>query len=425
MNISGALLAVPISCYSAVVSLGGAIAGFLECTGSPASSWHVRERRSLPCAADALSVDRSRVWIHAASLGETRLLCEFLEVLRRKQPDLSYVLTATTWAGVEYLRAHAVDRSIVIGLFPLDTIPLMGRFVARFGVSRVWLMETELWPAMLWVCMARGIPVGIANARLEERSFRAYRMVKWLVSPLLKHLDMVLAQDRLYAERFEQLGVPPGRTRVTGNMKGRVRVRRPSRESVNDVRRAMGLNGSARVVTVGCVHPVEASVIAGAAKMLADNGQAWKWILVPRHLGKTDTILREVGPMVHHTKGLVAPAHGWDMCVVEALGVLEDLYMIADAAVLGGTFVEVGGHNVWEAAQFGIPVFFGPSYFSQRESCERLLAAGVGFCAGDARELSEELWRVLGTDSATAGAAMESFIAETNRKSQSFEGTLP
>jgi hypothetical protein len=53
------------------------------------------------------------------------------------------------------------------------------------------------------------------------------------------------------------------------------------------------------------------------------------------------------------------------------------MYKIADAAVVGGTFVDIGGHNVWEPARFGIPVFFGPYHQSQSSSCEKLLAAGI------------------------------------------------
>ncbi len=48
-------------------------------------------------------------------------------------------------------------------------------------------------------------------------------------------------------------------------------------------------------------------------------------------------------------------------------------------AVVAGSFQpHVGGHNVLEPCFYGIPVFFGPHMFSQKELVTRVLAAEAG-----------------------------------------------
>jgi 3-deoxy-D-manno-octulosonic-acid transferase len=39
---------------------------------------------------------------------------------------------------------------------------------------------------------------------------------------------------------------------------------------------------------------------------------------------------------------------------------LASLYQYADVAFVGGSLVPCGGHNVLEAAQFGVPILVGP-----------------------------------------------------------------
>ncbi|MBD3317055.1 MAG: hypothetical protein GF344_14810 [Chitinivibrionales bacterium] len=384
---------------------------------------HIDDRRRLPYPT-RIFAGRSVVWLHAASLGEAKLLVRFMGILRRRHPEDLYVVTATSVSGVNYLKLCRNDSMCAIGFMPLDTVPLMTRMVDRFNITRVWLMETELWPSMMWVCSRRGIPMSIANGRVEPKSLARYHMSGALFKPLLYNVDLVLAQDEHYAERFEQLGISKERIQVVGNIKSRVSIQRPSRRRWAEFRDDMRLAESDIVVTVGCVHPGEAAHIRKAVEGVAARKMTVKWIVVPRHLDKTPAILEELGPDTLHIRDGRVP-RTWNVCLVERYGVLEDMYSIADGAVLGGTFVPVGGHNVWEAAQFGIPVFFGSDYHTQQESCERLIAAGIGFSVNSGEELAERIVRTMRTEAAAFIEAQKAFVESTRRDLQVLEPLVP
>ena len=377
--------------------------------------WNLDERQRLPTIVREFR-SRTVVWVHAASLGEAKLLKRFLAMLEARNPDDCYVVTATTRSGVEYLERMHRPSVIAVGFLPLDSLPLMRSLLRAFNVSRVWLLETELWPGMLWACFTALISVGIANARIEQKSFTNYRRLGRIIRPLLQRLDVVMAQNETYATRFLQLGVRAESLHIVGNMKGYVRIRRPAPADRARLRTAMNCAEGDIVITAGCFHAGEGNTLSRCLDELRRRGRACKCIVVPRHLDDADALSAELGPSAVSFRDIAAGGTAWERCLVVKLGVLDAMYRIADVAIVGGTFVNIGGHNVWEPAQFGIPVFFGPHYQSQSSGCEKLLAAGVGFQATTSEELTDAVERTLWLDPARFAAAQTFFAEQINQQ---------
>jgi 3-deoxy-D-manno-octulosonic-acid transferase len=409
--------------YSGTLEFGRLFVLPLAAKMKAVPGWNISERCHLPpCKKN--TGDRTRVWIHAASLGESKLLAKFLSILRKKHPSFEYVVTAATRTGVDYLKGLDAEDIFATGFFPLDTIVLMKKMLRVYKISRVWLMETELWPSMMLACMQTGVPVGIANARLEEKSFSSYRRLKTLYGPIFNHLDVVLAQNDAYAARFERLGVAPTALHVIGNLKAIVEIRPPSPKRRQALRHSLAILDGDVVLTAGCVHAGEGRILKKALDILRASGVCLKCIVVPRHLDETAALIRELGPDAVRIDGTTTPTP-WKICVIDKMGVLEDMYAISSISFIGGTFVAVGGHNVWDAAQFGIPVLFGPDYHTQRESCEQLLSAGVGFSVASAENLSRQLMTTLTTDAAIFSAAFSTFTGLSRDRIARIESIIP
>jgi 3-deoxy-D-manno-octulosonic-acid transferase len=364
-----------------------------------ASIWHnvrrlelAERRRALTATADPAG--RRCVWVHAASLGEAGLLCRFLSVLRERHPEDWYVVTCVTRNGLEYLRRHELPQVLGLGLMPLDSVGRMRELVHRFGVRRLWIMETELWPGMLWACLRSGVAVGIANARMEEKSRRGYQRFAWLMRPLFASLDLVLAQDERYATRFVAMGVARQRVRVMGNLKARVVIEPTPADLRRALRRRLGIGERELVLTAGCLHPGEGSVVRDALAHLRLRGCVLRCVVVPRHRERAAALAAELGEGTLRLTGTSTDAP-WEVCLIDKYGILDDMYSLADAAVVGGTFVPVGGHNPWDAARYGIPVFFGPLHHTQQQSCDRLRQAGAGFAVEGADDMARALSAVL------------------------------
>ena len=385
--------------------------------------WDLEARQKLPVPLKDFR-GKTVIWLHAASLGEAKLLVKFHSILRQHKEDDLYLVTATTRNGVAYLEKNRQPAFCAIGFLPIDTISLVTKIVSHYSVRRLWLLETEIWPSLLHVCRANGIPVGIANGRIEPSSFRWYSVFRWFVSTLLEKVDTVFAQSDEYAERFIMLGVKSESVHVVGNIKGHIRIQRPLKDEWHSVRRALSVNDDDFVVTAGCIHTGEGKAVRIFFDRMVQYGYPCRLIVVPRYNNEAASIVDEIGGQVLHLDKIETSRH-WEICVIEKVGILDDMYKAADAAVIGGTFVDIGGHNVWDAACFGIPVFFGPMHHTQKESCAQLVDAGVGFTVSDGEALAEKMFSVVRKNPLPFFDAQQQFIETTNRAQSELEPLLP
>lgn len=377
--------------YTALMELGiHAVAPLLGLIDRK-KKWDIAIRTRVQSPSKALSQGQTgRTWIHAASLGEAKLAETVLSSMATTHPLRRYLLTATTRTGLERLRQIRNSAIDEIRLLPVDSPRLMRQLLLRYEVERVWLLETEVWPGMLWACKRRTIPVGSINARLEERSFRTYRMLRFFLGPLFQHLNPVLAQNRAYAHRFVRMGVVSSAVKITGNLKSNVQILTPSATKRASLRQALGLSPDQNVLTAGCFHPGETRVLIECLDELTTKGIDVKCIVVPRHLDAVPRLLEELPSRILHLTDCHTSSP-WDICLIEKWGIMDAMYSIADIAVVGGTFVPIGGHSMWDAARHGIPVLFGPHHHTQEDSCRLLAESGTGFEVHSAAQLADAI----------------------------------
>jgi 3-deoxy-D-manno-octulosonic-acid transferase len=77
-----------------------------------------------------------------------------------------------------------------------------------------------------------------------------------------------------------------------------------------------------------------------------------------------------------------------EVVLLDTLGELLDFYAMGDVAFVGGTLVEVGGHNLLEPAALGLPVLAGPHNFNSADIAKILVERGAALIVADAKELA-------------------------------------
>jgi 3-deoxy-D-manno-octulosonic-acid transferase len=122
-------------------------------------------------------------------------------------------------------------------------------------------------------------------------------------------------------------------------------------------------------------------------------------VLAPRHPARFDAALRDAV-----ARGLTVArvssgdkAGAVDVLLVDTVGQLASLYVLASSAFVGGSLVRVGGHNLLEPLAAGSPVLFGPHTDHVAEIAATLLSAGCGERIGDAAALGRA-WARLAAD---------------------------
>ncbi len=371
-----------IALYNCVLVLAGLLASPVILL---AVALRPRLRRGIGERLRPLAAARRRqIWLHAASVGEAEAAASLIRGLLERGAAL--VVTTLTTTGRDRLRA--LFPGLTVRLAPLDLPGLVSVSLRRAWVELLVLIETEIWPNMIAAASAREIGVVIVSARISDTSLRRYRVVGWFFRGLLGRLSGVLAQSERDAERFRELGAPPGRVQVGGDLK----LDRPAAAPADEELRAAV--GPGPFLVGGSTHPGEEEALLQAWTPLREQGL--RLVLVPRHperVGEICANLRRnrVAYGVRSEGAADAP-----VVVVDTIGELAALYGLADLVFVGGTLTPIGGHNLVEPVQAGRVVLHGPHTQSQRTQQRLLEPLGVLRPVRDARELSRqvaELWK--------------------------------
>ncbi|QEA11921.1 3-deoxy-D-manno-octulosonic acid transferase [Comamonas flocculans] len=345
-----------------------------------------------------------RVWLHAVSLGETRAAAILLGPLRQALPGMQLLLTHGTATGraegVRLLRAGDLQAWL-----PWDTPGAVQGFLRHFHPDVGVLMETEVWPNLVAGCRRLGVPLALANARLNEKSLRGAQRLAWLARPAYAGLAAVWAQGQQDARRLASLGAPVAG--VYGNLKfdaepdaallARGRAWRAG--SARPVVLLASTREGEEALWLENIKPNRPPALAGKA-LAAINSLDVQWLLVPRHPQRFD----EVAALCTAAGLTVSRRSAWDTAPVAAdvwlgdsMGEMALYYGLADVALLGGSFAPLGGQNLIEAIACGCPLVLGPHTFNFAEAAEGAVQAGaalrvanMGAALAQARTLLQE-----------------------------------
>jgi 3-deoxy-D-manno-octulosonic-acid transferase len=369
---------------------------------------------------------KGTIWVHGASMGEIRAAAPLVRALKERGVPLT--LSATTEAGVAQATT-LLDSDHPNGgahYLPFDLIPCLILALRNRRPRALVIVETELWPGLLWLMRKRGVPTILLTARISERSYPRYRRIKSLVAWMLDGFESIQAQSATDAQRLLELGAPPEKVKVRGNMKFDL-APPDTADPVAALLKSVSADGL-RIFVAGSVHPGEAGEVARGVKSLMDRGVELGFIVAPRHLEKLGEVESELAQA-----GLKTPVR-WSSLeegqepraaalanamkagrpvVVDGFGLLGSLYGGAAVSFVGGSLVEVGGHNLLEPLNWGVPVLFGPHMQNAPQIRDEIVARGLGQEVGGGGELTEKLASYLNDDarlaeiSATAGHLFE------------------
>ncbi len=338
------------------------------------------------------------IWIHAVSVGEALAIERFLKLLLERNPRQKVVLTTVTPTGHEMVKTWEGERVKVL-YFPFDLGFAVARFFESFNPQLLLLVETEIWPNVLTEAKQRGVPVGVINGRISERSFQAFRRFAPLFRPLLAAVDFFLVQTEQDRNRLIELGVRPERVVVSGNMKldavcfdGRWETERET------LRVGWQFGPQDQVLLGGSTHRGEEEILLRVLRVLREERfTQLKLILAPRHVERSREIVEQAKQenfrVILASEG--EPHSSFDVLILDELGPLRKLYAVADVVVMGGSFVRHGGQNPVEPAAFRRALLHGPWVFNFEELYRRLDEAGGSLAVPGEEQLLFVLKQIL------------------------------
>lgn len=334
---------------------------------------------------------RKVIWVHAVSVGEVLAAKPFIEALKDTFPDYRVIVSTTTKTGND--TAKSVLKGTPVFYFPLDLSFIVNKVIA-FTRPRLFIVfETEIWPNLISALHRKKIPIALVNGRISDKSYRGYKLIKFIFAGVLRKISLFLMQTNEDAARVISIGAPSENVKVMGNVKYDLEFKEISFASKEALRENLGVASGDPVIICGSTHNGEEEIMLRVFRKISDKFKNTRLIIAPRHIERSSEIMELIAKMNLKAARLSEIASAKDpdgkkpVIVVDTMGRLREIYSIGTAVFVGGSMVKRGGHNIAEPAIFKKAIVFGPYMNNFRDMAERFLKRKAAVMAHDEREL--------------------------------------
>lgn len=318
------------------------------------------------------------IWIHAASIGEANSAITYIRHLKESHPHINVLITTVTLTSANMLRNKIKTIQGCCYQFAIADVPhWISRFLDFWRPEMAIFLESEIWPNVIYELRERNIPMFLLNARLSDKSFRRWKRFSSCMRSLLENFNAVLAQSKKDADKFQSFGTE--NVFQIDNLKYANSVL-PCNNDVLEVFRSFC---SGRYVFVAAsTHQGEEEIIL-QAHILMNKKFPVTTVIIPRHVDRIrqiKSICTKFG--VKYTlksEAINGRLGNSDVFIVDSYGEVGTFYQLAHVTFVGGSLVNVGGHNILEPAAVGKIVLHGPYMSNFSEIMEDLHGLSVAY----------------------------------------------
>jgi len=323
-----------------------------------------------------------RVWIHAVSLGEVRVMAPIIKALRRIMPGCSVIISTTTKHGRELAR-ETFGEDIPVVYAPIDFIGSVRKALFRVHPDVLVFLETEIWPAWLTEAHRMGIKTALVNGRISVRSIGGYLKFRPFFREVLRNVDAFSMISEEDGARIRSMGADPNKIEINSNAKYDLLVSLADPAMETEMRQALNLGPSHPVFAAGSTRGGEEAMVLDAYEKILREFPDTVLIIAPRHIERTPEIgsLLERRGFRYQLRSELNSGRAKrteQVVIINTFGELFKLYSIGTVVFCGASLVPLGGQNPLEAAVWGKVVFYGPSMEDFLDAKALLEEVGAG-----------------------------------------------
>lgn len=327
------------------------------------------------------------IWIHAASIGEANSALTYIRHFKKKHPDMKVLLTTITLTSARMFREKVNAIPGCCHQFVVADVPgWVNRFLDYWQPSSVMFLESEIWPNIVNELHKRNIPMYLLNARLSDKSFENWKRAKDFMHNILLKFNKILAQSRDDTEKFKYFGTD--NVVQIDNLKYANSVL-PCDEGVLEAFRSFC--SGRHIFTAVSTHEGEEEVILRAHKLM-NREMPVTTIIIPRHIQRVPKIIEMAGKLNLTCSIKSAAVKGYlaqsDIFIIDTYGEVGTFCRLAQVTFIGGSLVNLGGHNILEPAALGKVVLHGPYMSNFSEIAENLHKLNVAYEVKNAEDIA-------------------------------------
>jgi len=341
---------------------------------------------------------KDAIWIQAVSVGEANLIENLIRRLKEIY-DYPIVISTTTLTGNKIANQKYASVADVI-FFPFDLSFVINKIIKLIKPKIFIAVETEIWPNLFHHLNKRNIPMLIINARISDKAFSRYKLIRPLIKGFMNKCEYIGVQNEAYRQRFISLGAGIDKVIVSQNMKFESIA--PDEEQLLKTKNTYlpALKENNRFILIAAsTHSPEEEIFIDIYQDIVSQAPATTLVIAPRHpqrCGAVENLIRAKGFNPVRISEFFSCQHTDNsVFILDTVGKLLYFYSIADICFVGGSLSGNGGHNILEPIYFLKPTLFGPAMDNFRDIEKTVLEKGAGLRVKNPAELKLSLLKLI------------------------------
>ena len=328
------------------------------------------------------------IWIHAASIGEFNSTTGLINFLLKKNNILITTSTITAY----YYCKQIFKNKVIHQYAPIDHEPWVINFVKHWSPNLVIWIESDLWPNTIRIISEYRIRSILLNLRISPQSLNRWKLYKKSFSKILEYFDKVFAQSK--HDLLEIKKLTSKKIEFIGNLK----LTSPSKEINRDKLKKIKKNTiNKKVILIASSHHKEEHLILRAINNIIKKNKNILLIIVPRHPNRSSEVLNTAKKYIPECclESNYKIKSKSNCLISNSLGEMSAYYSVSEIVILGGSFVNMGGHNPIEPARYNCSILTGPSIYNWKNIFEEMVNKKACLLCNSDYQLSKNLNKLL------------------------------
>ena len=323
------------------------------------------------------------IWFHCSSIGELKSIFPIIDHYLKKSQIL--VTTSTLGSNEVFQKKYYNTNNIIHQYAPIDSPQIIKKFFKKWNPNIIFFTESEIWPNQIFYAKNNNIPIILLNARISNKSFIKWKLIKNSMNKILNCFDLILCQSNESFDYFNYFG--NNNIKILGNLKFVVSEDFENKEE--------NLNLKKRLVFIALsTHPTEEEVCIKIHSSLKSQYPNLLTIIIPRHINR----IPEIQKIIINTKlnFLIAESldnfkNNTDILIINSYGNTKKILKSSKYVFIGGSLVDHGGQNPIEVAYNNSLIFHGPHVHNFTEIYNFLNKENIAYKINSEAELINQL----------------------------------
>ena len=336
-------------------------------------------------------------WFHGASVGELKSIIPLLIKFEKDKTIDQILVTSNTLSSSKILKQYNL-RKVIHQFFPIDSNFIMKKFINHWKPNKVFLIDSEIWPNLIFFLNKIRIPLILLNARITKKTFLRWSFLKKFSEQIFAKFNICLTanlESQKYLKKLKAKNI-----KYIGNLK----FIRNTRENFTRNQKFVRYIKNKKVWCASSTHENEELICGLAHKNLKKKYENLLTVIIPRHINRVGNIkndLEKSGLTVQIHKKEKKIQKGIDIYLVSSYGETAMFYNEIKNIFMGGSLIKHGGQNPLEAIRFGCRVINGPFVSNFKEIYDFLIKERISTQIKSLKNLSALLEKLFSIDHKT------------------------